>query len=70
MEHFSQVFIGYNPLSSKLELLGASGLYTAAPAYIGGDTSSLYTSTPRQQTEHLYDTLQRPDTAIYSTIIN
>ena len=37
---------------------------------MGGDTSSLYTSTPRQQTEHLYDTLQRPDTAIYSTIIN
>ena len=47
---------------------GATGIYSATPAYVGGDTRSVYTSTPR---EHIYDSLQRQNPEqIYSTIIH
>ena len=45
----------------------ATGIYSATPAYVEGDNKSLYTSTPR---EHIYDSLQRPQEQIYSTVIH
>ena len=47
---------------------GPPGVYAATPAYVGGDSKSLYTSTPR---EHIYDSLKRPQAEqIYSTVIH
>ena len=47
---------------------GPPGVYSATPAYVGGDSKSLYTSTPR---EHIYDSLKRPQAEqIYSTVIH
>ena len=51
-------------------LQSANGVYSATPAYISNDSNSLYTSTPRQDQDHLYASLQRDADQIYSTIIN